>query len=845
MIRFILPIASLLFLFQCTSEEPKEDYRQKLKDKLEPTEYLSFMKFGVNPSENIQQYQKQLTEASSNVVTTRSPSPTNLAWTEEGPGNIGARVNTIAIDPKDDNTMYAGFSSGGVYKTTNGGESWNPIFDDVPFTSIGKIVVDPSDSQIVYVGTGDPNISGFPILGGGLYKSTDGGNTWEYKGLKENFIISDIIINETDPNQLLVSTMGLPMVKDENRGLFKSTDAGETWEKTLYLDIDAGIIEMANHKENPNVVLASGWNRYRTNQESIAKGDDAKIFRSTDFGQTWEISQTNVPDTLSRPGVCFSEKNPEIAYALFTGTNQQIHSIHKSVDGGITFNEIEGSSTDIPGNLVGGFGWYFGKIAAFYNPVKQREDIFVLGVNMFTFNEASKTWDMVVPEWWTYEVHADKHDIQKNKAGKLILGTDGGMYRSDFNFEWEDIENIATTQFYRVAYNPFQPDTYAGGAQDNGTSFGNKETINEWQKLFGGDGFQPYFYKSNENKYYCATQNGGIYYVNNEDGIYAGIFADYEKGRSNWDTPYIIDHVSEDIIYAGTSKFLRSFNDNGNFQWEELSGDLTDGNIYGSNFHTISTIHQSTEKTDLFYVGTTDGNVWRYDDEEWTAINKNIPDQYITCIRPGYKDENSVFLTVSGYKYNDFTPKVYKSNDKGETWEPIQSNLPELSINDIYIHPKFNDSLLIVGTDIGAYITLDAGASWERLGNNMPIIPVMDFERNESNNRLIAGTYARGIMTYPLDTLESLFTTTSTYQEAELTNIKVYPNPVTDYVTIESKDILIQSVEMYTISGQKVREKIVNSNEATLNCTDLTTGNYIVRTELKNGKIKQSKIVVQ
>lgn len=810
-----------LFLASCKQSETPEEIFEK---KMAPNEYREFVRFGIEQNENIKAYEQAVSQFEQSQQSL-SPTPFDDEWTLQGPGNIGARANTLATDPNNAKIIYAGFASGGVWKTTDGGETWLPIFDDQVNTAIGKITLDPSDPNTVYVGTGDPNIPGVAQIGAGLFKSMNGGDTWEYIGLKETYIINDILVHPDDSDLLLVATMGLPSVKNGDRGIYRSINGGESWTKVLHTAEDAGFADLDYFLDNPNRILAAGWNRYRTGTESYVIGEEGDIYHSDDFGETWTESNIQKPDTTCRTGVCFSETNPDIAFALIISEDYGLEAVYKSTDGGINFSLME-TATEKAYSIFGGFGWYFGKIRSYYHPVLERELIYLLGVGMIAFDETTENWDNVTPPWYVYDVHADKHDLIKDANGDLLLATDGGLYKHDYTTEWEwdDIENIPTTQFYRTAYNPHEPWMYWGGAQDNGTSRGNKNGVNDWSRIWGGDGFQAVFHPVIPNLHFYTSQNGNIVAYNTFTEDYSQVINEVED-RRNWDTPYFISQHEPYYVYVGTHRLLRvEMDEFFDKNIDTLSEDLTDGIIYKPSYHNVSTIAESPIKPGLIYAGTSDGNVWRMEDGIWTDVTVGLPDRYITSVEPSPNNVNRVIATVSGYKWNEYTPFIFLSEDKGETWEPIQGNLPEAVIYDAFIYPQFNDSLICAATDFGVYATGDQGQSWSRVGTNMPIIPVNDLKHHIANNELIAGTFARGIQTYPLDSLLQAVDINTSSVAVEKSEISLYPNPATTQIRVSGSKVNTR-YRIVSNTGVEIQNGTV-SNESIISVQDFQSGQY-------------------
>lgn len=772
-------------------------------------------------------------------------------WEEQGPGNIGARINTIAAHPTNSNEMMLGFASGGVFKTTDNGENWAPMFDEQVDLNIGDITYDPNDGNTVYVGTGDPNISGFPKLGSGIFKSEDGGQTWAYKGLREANIISKVHVAPTDSDIIYVSSMGIPFKKTTDRGVYKSTDGGDNWKQILQVNDSTGVIDMAVHPSDPNIIYAAGWNRLRSDQKSRIVGPDARIHKSIDGGQTWTMLEGGLPveESLGRIGLAMSGTNPDHVYAMYINTGGAEHCSHggsqlmgiwDSTDGGATWNEINtGENSGLPCNALGGFAWYFGKLRV--NP-NDDNHIFLLGVDMYVTRDKGESWSPAVPNWSTYQVHADKHDLVF-VDDKAILATDGGAYRANIDsLDWVDIENIAATQFYRTGYNPHKPDTYYGGAQDNGTSSGNGMDINSWQRIYGGDGFEVGFDNEDSLIMYASSQRGNLV-VSFTGGQWfeSGNTGFDSEESSNWDSPYILSPHNNKILYYGRESMYRGFNDGEFLGWEKISPRLINhGPEVDNDFfqRTISEVSQSPINADYLYAGTSDARVWHSPDAgaSWNNISEGVPYRYISDVYASPTYEATVYVSVTGYKSDDSTAYIYRSDDQGNSWTPISDDLPPIPVNEIFVLPEHDDRVIFAATNGGVYVTQDAGENWDRLGNNMPIIEVYDLDYNVKNHSLIAGTFARGIQTFDLTQIGIDMPSSS--QEISDINLEIYPSTTNGKFQIKT-DEKILDIKAFDLSGNMVLA-ILDKNQPDISA--LPNGMYIISIQTANGS-KSKKII--
>ena len=827
-------LALILILFQsCDSKqvgiESSPSFEERMQDKLYPEEGHMMAKNYPEKTFAYKAYEAALSNIKKNISTSNSR---NGSWVNEGPGNIGGRINSIAIHPENTSEMMLGYGYGGIFKTENNGEDWFPVFDNEDITTISDVKYDPNDGSIVYVRTGDLNISGYAKNGRGIFKSTNGGQDWKRLGLEEAGIIAEVGISKANSDIVYAASMGIPFLRNNQRGLYKSVNGGEDWEHVFFLNDSTGVIDIEVHPEDPNIVYAATWTRIRNNEESRLEGDQAGIFKTIDGGETWTRLTNGLPEgQLIRPGLAMFEGNPDVIYSMFVHNNRdtfctngyQLEGVYKTSDAGASWSEVPtGEELGMPCDILKGFGWYFGQIRV--SPINENF-IYVLGVDMYGTKDGGQSWTRSVPSWSGYAVHADKHDLVF-EGTDMILATDGGAYRANiFTEEWEDIENIVSTQFYRVALSPHDGGNYFGGAQDNGTTGGNESAINEWPRIFGGDGFQMVFHPTDPNIYYVETQNGNIRVTLDGGDSYKGGTSGL-SGSRNWDMQYIMSSADPSMLYTGTNKMFRSISDEAP-EWVAISGDLTDTlDTYGIS-HNMTTLDESPINQDLLYCGTSDGFVWRSLDfgVTWDQINDGLPRRYISDIKASRFEENTVYLTIQGYKDNDNTPYVYKSKDNGDTWVNIQGDLPQIAINDIILHPTDEaDATIFVGTDGGVFYTTNGGENWERLGDNMPIFPIFDMEIS-LDNKLVAGSFARGIYTFDLNQLEE----TGIANLANNSGMKVYPTVASDFITIErDKGGEMLDIMIVSLSGEKVFSGAHRNGER-LDVGYLGVGSYFVK----------------
>jgi photosystem II stability/assembly factor-like uncharacterized protein len=594
------------------------------------------------------------------------------------------------------------------------------------------------------------------------------------------------------------------------------------------------------------VLYAACWDRIRNNKQSITSGMNSGIWKSTDSGTTWVRLYGGLPDfRIGRPGLSVDPNNGQRIAVTFADSTNRFHDVYLSTNGGTEWVATNAKTTGFDEFAMGGFAWYFGKIEI--NPFNP-DDIWVAGIEMWRSISGGADWFMTTPDWFTYEVHADMHDIAFVDANTVLIATDGGLYRSfDAGNFWQKIENIPTTQFYRAAVSPHDPTFYFGGAQDNGTTGGNKDNIADWPRIFGGDGFQMAFHPTDPLIVYTETQNGNINC--SLDGVQS--FQTGDEGintddRRFWDMPYFISPNNPDVMYTGTYRVYKS--EGHPAFWTPISESLTDPVEFITLHHTITAISESPVTAGLLYVGTGDANVWRTEtngDPVFTDISAGLPDRYVSSVRPSPSLANRVFVTQTGYRQNDNSAHIHRSDDYGQTWVPVAGNLPPVAINDVLIVPGTNDQKLCVATEAGVWATLDGGLNWTRLANNMPLVRVMDLKHNVIENTVVAATYGRSLMTFPLD---SLLPVGSVGTQAIIpTSVQIWPNLVlrgqTVQYQVESSYIRPLLATFYHANGQQVfQQSLVGSG--VMSTEQLPAGHYTLQITDRGRIIDRKRLVV-
>lgn len=827
-------------LSACSDSTEPTGNLSKFEEKHEPFDHFYFQRAFPDEQVDFRAMEQSLQQAKrwSEQHNGRS---INEPWQQEGPLNIGGRINCIAVHPFDDDIILTGTAGGGIFRTEDGGVSWEPITDDLTHLPIGHVVFDPTNPSVVYAGTGDVNIGGTVWLGNGVYKSMDGGNTWNYLGLEQCRIVSKIAINPQNPQQIFVGTMGVPFEANNDRGLYRTNDGGMTWEQVLFISDDSGIIDLVMNPENPSVLYAANFNRIRTALNSEASGDEAGIYKTTDGGNTWTELTNGLPTgPMSRIGLKLWEGNPNVLFAKYVNPEYQLEGIFKSTNSGNSFSEIPTFS--IPEGALGGFGWYFGKLGV--SPYDQNE-ISLLGVDMYTTTNSGQSWNLSAPEWWQYEVHADKHAIHYVGPDEILLATDGGLYRTEDGFQtWTDADRIPNTQFYRLTTNPHYPGMILGGAQDNGTSVGYVgQPEDDWLRLWGGDGFTPTIDPVDPTLCYTTTQYGNFYYLFTDyeevydwDYLNSGID---EEERVNWDAPFLMDPSDNSVLFTATERVYR-MEDAPYGIWQPISPVLVDDSEEFSSRRNVSALSVSPLNSDVIYAGTTDSKVWATENagNNWNEVDNALPEFYVTDIKAAPYDEATAFVCFSGYRENDNTPHLYRTEDYGQNWEPITGDLPDMPVNHVEI---LNELTYFIATDNGVYITQNGGTNWDRLGTDMPYVVVLDLHIDYDLGILLAGTFARSVYTYDL---EGILLSTGTREPlAAATEMLLYPNPASDVLNVEMKGRVVNSFALFNSSGQEVLNVPVSggSSSVQIRVDDLPVGLYLLTGYDKQGEIAATK----
>lgn len=659
-------------------------------------------------------------------------------WMEAGPTNIPGRITDIAVDPANPNVIYAAAAAGGVFKSTDFGFNWTPIFDDEGTPSIGAVAVDPTRSNIVYVGTGESNSATDTYEGTGVYKSTDGGSTWTNVGLPNSYHIGRIVVDPLRPETVFVAVLGkLFGATNPERGLYRSTNGGASWERKLFVSDSTACVDVAFHPST-GTVFAAMWERIRDPRRRKVGGTTSGLYRSTDFGNTWSLLAGGLPapsPTLGRIGVTVSPSSNTV-YAYYCNHPGNFLGVYKSTNLGTSWVRTNDAAL---GGITGGFGWYFGQIRV--DPANPNR-VFVLGVTMYASTDGGTSWNPA-----DFGTHVDHHALVINPSA-LYNGCDGGVNIStDGGASWRVCDNMPNTQFYANHIDPHNPLRLYGGTQDNGTLRALSGGTGDWENFHGGDGFYCLVDHTDSNIVFAEYQNG--YLEKSTDGGLSFNFGmngiDYNGDRHNWNTPFVMDPSDHNVLYYG-SQLIYKTTDNGE-NWNPASPDLTDGDDLGNLiFGTVTTIDVARSNGQTVYAGTDDANVWvsKNGGGSWTQINAGLPNRWVTRVAADPNVDSVAYVTFSGYKESDHQPHIFRTTNYGQNWSSIDGNLPDAPVNDVLVDPE-NASTLYIGTDVGVYVTTNLGTAWAPLGTGLPVTTVHDLAFHDSARVLVAGTHGRSM----------------------------------------------------------------------------------------------------
>ncbi|MEM8524334.1 MAG: T9SS type A sorting domain-containing protein [Bacteroidota bacterium] len=828
----------LFFSFSIVLLSCSHNVQENEEDKRYPNDY--FFRQRAYPNGQIDQAAYKTALSYKQLQPQLESRSNNGSWELAGPTNIGGRIADLAISPSNENTIYVGAASGGIFKTQDGGENWIPIFDGAASLSIGDITLAPSNEQTIYVGTGEPNAGGGSLAydGLGVYKSKNAGESWENIGLENVGSIGKVSVHPTDENTVFVAAMGHLFGNNSERGVYRTQNGGETWEQVLFVSDSTGAIDLAIHPQNSDIIYAAMWERIRRVNYRQYHGATSGIYRSMDGGDTWEELTNglpNAPDEKGRIGIDISLSNPDVLYASYVEDIGALEGIYKTTNGGNSWtNQKAVGITSVP------FMWWFGNL--FVDPANENT-VYYLGFNAHKSVDGGRSWQRTFSG-----VHVDQHALcfAAQNTDFVLLGNDGGLYKStNAGRNNIKINNLPITQFYTCEIDASEPERLYGGTQDNSTMRTLTGALNDWSIISGGDGFRTLVDPNNNRYVYTESQYGRfIRSTNGGDNFTLAISGISNQDRKNWNTPVIFDPSDASTLYLGTNRLYKSTNRA--VSWTAVSPDLTDGGDDGNLVYgTITAIDVSPVENEVIYVGTDDGNVWVSKDggSTWAAIKTNIPKRWITNVLADPNIAGRAYLTVSGFRYNSDLAHVFFTEDYGETWIDISSNLPDVPVNDIVKNSITED--LYIATDIGVFISVDDGISWDFLGTDLPNVPIIDLDIEAEENLLVAATYGRSLYKYDLQNA----TNTVSYEKPDF-QLQLFPNPVqsSSQLTFELSQQERVTIEIYDATGKKVSTVINGQLEAGKHQfplhSDFSAGQYwlVLRTDNAQKTISFAKL---
>ena len=801
------------------------------------------------PASSAQDIEQALTQKQS---MREQSSVKTLAWRNVGPTIMSGRVVDLAVNPEDPTEFYVGYASGGVWYTKNNGTSFDPILDNSMTQNVGALAVDWKHN-IIWVGTGEVNSSRSSYAGIGLLRSDDGGESWQSMGLIDGHHISRILLDPINHNHIVVGVTGHLYSENETRGVYKSVDGGTSWKRTLFIDSDTGVIEMATQPGNFSVMYASTWQKDRKAWNFDGSGVKSGIYKSMDSGDTWELMTTkqsgfptgkgvgriglavfdqntlyaildnqnhrpsqstqntgliaedfaqmtpvelaNLADNalnkyLQRNGfpkqytaavvknmVAQGDITPVALQEYLYDANAQLFDtpvigaeVYRSDDGGKTWTKTHKGYLD---NLYYSYGYYFGKIHVSPNDVN---DLYIYGVPLLHSNDGGESFSSLDAP----NMHGDHHVlwINPDRPDHLINGNDGGLNISyDNGAHWIKCNTPAVGQFYAVAADHLAPYNVYGGLQDNGVWKGSSKTVESvrWHQsgqypytmIMGGDGMQVAIDQRDHNIVFTGYQFGNYYRLNLTTNEQTYIQPKHSLGerpyRFNWQTPILLSHHNQDILYLGSQKLHRSF-DQGD-TWTVLSGDLTKGGKKGNvAYGTLTSISESPFDFNTLVAGSDDGvvSLTRDSGVTWKTISTSLPqDLWVSRVVASIHSASRIYITLNGYRWDDFTPYVYVSEDFGQSWTSLSEGLPLGAVNVIREDPAQPD-LLYLGTDDGIYVSVNRGLNWQLFDGGLPKVACHDLVVQPSASELVAGTHGRSIYIADISSIQQY-----TAQEAQ------------------------------------------------------------------------------
>lgn len=689
-----------------------------------------------------------------------------LKWRAIGPRFQGGRIESIACPPGNTSVLYVGVGSGGLWKTLNNGITWEHVFKQDPTCAIGDVAVAPSNANTVWLGTGEVLMARSALAGMGVFKSTDAGLTWRNMGLRDTHHIGRVLIDPNDEDTVYVAAIGHRSSANEQRGLFKTTNGGQTWEKTLFVDDRTSVIDLAFDPADSRVLYAVTWQRDPHGQNH--HGANSGIFKTTDAGASWKRLSGGLPngESVGRIGIDVAPSNPQVVYALVDEGAED--GLYRSDDAGGSWKRVNRDPVQAR------WDWCEIRVSP-DNP----DELYNIGQRSFVSRDGGVSFDQIggtimrlLPHP-SRVLHLDTHAmwIDPHNTDHVIFGNDGGLFVSyDRAANWLHVNNLPIAEVYSVTCDMDEPYNIYIGTQDNAALYGPSThqptdgAPDEWRNVYvdrwgGGDSYFTYRDPTDPDTIYYEHQYGALRRKSMTSGQVADIKpdpADDGPLRCAWMTPYFPSKHDPEVLYYGAHRVFRSANRGD--QWSVISPDLTAGEIpHNTRYEAITTLAESALARGVLYAGTDTGNLYVTNDdgEHWKEIHQGLPRYRFTRVTPSPHDENKVFVTLTGLGDDDFAPYIFKSQNQGKSWTAISQGLPLATVHVIYEDPQV-EGLLYIGTDLGVYTSPDDGASWLSLCNNLPTASVQDLLVHPRENELVIGTHGLSVFILDVSSLQKM-----------------------------------------------------------------------------------------
>ncbi len=761
------------------------------------------------------------------------------AWQSVGPTNIGGRITCLLLHPTNTNIIYSGSATGGVWKSNDNGTTWSNIFNES--YSIGSMSFDPINPEVVYVGTGEANPGGIAIYpGNGIWRSTNGGLTWSNLGLTTTGHIGRLAIHASNPNRIFAAALGLYRSRTMDRGVYRSTDAGVSWQKVLFVNDTTGACDILIDPANSNRLLATVWTRHRPLGYSILNSANSGLWISTNGGDTWSKVANGFPANdanIGRTSLAVAPSQPNVFYALCSnGTG--IRGVFRSSDSGLSWASTSTSS------FSEGQVWYNNVITV--HPTDPNT-VYAGMTNLYRTVNGGTSWSVVAAS-----VHVDFHAIEYDRSNpnRIVLGSDGGVFVStNAGASWVKSFNLPISQFYAGTIDFTNPQRYYGGLQDNGTVRTMTGTGSDWGGIYGGDGFYALVDPTNANRIYVESQNGGLAYsTNGGTSFFNGTNGIDGFDRTNWCTPIAMDLNNTLTLYTGTYRIYKTTN--GMQSWTSISGDLTRGN--GGRIGTITTIDVAPSNSNVVYVGTDDGKVQVTTNggTNWNDVTGSLPTRWVTRVTADPDSANVCYVTISGYLEYAFQAHIYRTTNFGQTWAAIGGNLPNIPLNDVLVDTAARPRLY-VASDAGVLYSTNYGSTWNVLGSGLPSVPVHDITLHVPTRKLVAFTHGRSAWSVDVTSLTGVSEPgNNTPGHAIL--YQNYPNPFNPRTTIRFDIPRPDHVrlQVFDVLGKEIRtllDRWVNSgsHQQEFDAGNIPSGTYIYRLQLGTSVYSRKLTVVK